>query len=137
MQTFGDLTNDELRRIANDPDGTDGSRSTARAVLERRGAPMKWYVHKFEVRQEYGGPEEGGWWYDAGTPVEDWDVEAYDSEDEAYARSRVLNGEERERREGLRHGYSSVLSYTEEFFAYSVSLRARETSYPNSRPHYE
>lgn len=28
------------------------------------------YLNVYEVTQAYGGPEEGGWWYDAGTPLE-------------------------------------------------------------------
>jgi hypothetical protein len=29
----------------------------------------KWYVRAYEVGREYGGAEEGGWWYDAGSAV--------------------------------------------------------------------
>lgn len=31
-----------------------------------RGAP--WYVNIYEVDRAYGGSEEGGWWYDTGSP---------------------------------------------------------------------
>ena len=31
---------------------------------------MAVYLNTFEVWQAYGGPEEGGWWYSAGTPVQ-------------------------------------------------------------------
>lgn len=31
---------------------------------------MAVYLNTFEVWREYGGPEEGGWWYDAGQPVQ-------------------------------------------------------------------
>ena len=34
--------------------------------LTLRGAP--WYVNIYEVDRAYGGSEEGGWWYDTGTP---------------------------------------------------------------------
>ena len=27
---------------------------------------MKYYVNEYEVDRIYGGPEEGGWWYDTG-----------------------------------------------------------------------
>ena len=27
------------------------------------------YVNAYAVSRRYGGPEEGGWWYDAGRPV--------------------------------------------------------------------
>jgi len=31
-------------------------------------SPRK-YVNAYLVSREYGGPEEGGWWYDVGTPL--------------------------------------------------------------------
>lgn len=30
---------------------------------------MAWYVNAYAVTRHYGGPEEGGWWYDAGEVV--------------------------------------------------------------------
>lgn len=35
-------------------------------IPDRRPA---WWVNVYSVERLYGGPEEGGWWYDAGTPV--------------------------------------------------------------------
>lgn len=29
-----------------------------------------YFVHVYDVGQEYGGPEEGGWWYEAGEAIE-------------------------------------------------------------------
>jgi hypothetical protein len=31
---------------------------------------MTVYLNTYEVWQAYGGPEEGGWWYDCGSPVQ-------------------------------------------------------------------
>lgn len=31
---------------------------------------MAVYLNTYEVYQAYGGPEEGGWWYECGTPVQ-------------------------------------------------------------------
>lgn len=31
---------------------------------------MAVYLNTYEVHQAYGGPEEGGWWFDCGTPVQ-------------------------------------------------------------------
>lgn len=31
---------------------------------------MAVYLNTYEVWQSYGGPEEGGWWYQSGTPVQ-------------------------------------------------------------------
>ena len=28
------------------------------------------YVNVYSVTRHYGGPEEGGWWYNAGEPIE-------------------------------------------------------------------
>lgn len=30
------------------------------------------YVNVYGHDREYGGPEEGGWWFDTMTPVEEW-----------------------------------------------------------------
>jgi hypothetical protein len=33
----------------------------------------RYYMNAYETRDEYGGPEEGGWWYTSGTPTgESW-----------------------------------------------------------------
>lgn len=42
-------------------------------------------VTTYAVEQLYGGPEEGGWWYDWYTPIR---VELCPDEDDAHARSR-------------------------------------------------
>ena len=34
------------------------------------------YVNLYAVTRHYGGPEEGGWWYDAGEPVKSTAVRA-------------------------------------------------------------
>ena len=31
---------------------------------------MTVYLNTYETWQAYGGPEEGGWWYECGTPVQ-------------------------------------------------------------------
>lgn len=31
---------------------------------------MSVYLNTYETWQAYGGPEEGGWWYECGTPVQ-------------------------------------------------------------------
>ena len=36
------------------------------------------YVNVYELDSLYGGPEEGGWWYDVGTPFLSLKVEGYD-----------------------------------------------------------
>jgi len=44
-------------------------------------SPRRW-VSAYEVTRHYGGPEEGGWYYDAGTPLASIPV---DTEGEAHA----------------------------------------------------
>lgn len=97
-----------------------------------------WYIHKHSVAQAYGGPEEGGWWYDTGVPVEDWTVPSYDDEDIAYMFCRALNYQEYERRENEEeYEYTSVLSYRSEHYSYTVEDFPIPRPFPEYRPHYE
>jgi hypothetical protein len=91
--------------------------------------PCHWgtyYVNVYVVGRAYGGPEEGGWWYDYGTPIAAIPCESYkEAEDfrnymlkkypRTWKRSSVLGGED-----------------------YEVNIEksfARE--YPEETPHYE
>lgn len=38
------------------------------------------FVNVYEVDRIYGGPEEGGWWYNAGTVVESIEVAASEAD---------------------------------------------------------
>lgn len=97
-----------------------------------------YFVAKYEVGQQYGGPEEGGWYYDAGVPVEDWKVVSFTSEDDAYAYARIFNAKEAQRRDDEnQYDYTSVLSYREEFFEYRVIEEYPPKPFPEVRPHYE
>jgi hypothetical protein len=59
-----------------------------------------WAVAVYDVRREYGGPEEGGWWYDSEEllGVEFW----FHDEEAAYEMSRTLNWDYHEAREEKR-----------------------------------
>jgi hypothetical protein len=117
------------------------------------------YIHKYEVSQQYGGPEEGGWWYEAGYPVKDWQpievhltqkiitpvvfgsmpdyVEEWDDEP-AYHLCRKYNAAEETRQaKECKYGYTSVLSSRETFYAYEISESPYPKAYPEVRPHYE
>ena len=89
-----------------------------------------WYVNVYDEGQCFGGPEEGGWWYDAGAPVESILCRAYS---EAVA---VL--EERRQRcddeNSTRRPYHSVLS---EGRLVAVMERHYARGYPETRPVYE
>ena len=75
---------------------------------------MAYYVHKYETSLAYGGPEEGGWWYDLLTPCDDSTDDTqgpFAFEESAYVIARQCNDREHRRRkaEGLRD-YTSVLA---------------------------
>ena len=38
------------------------------AIVSTDGLPVK-FVTAYEYGRAYGGPEEGGWWYDVGEPI--------------------------------------------------------------------
>lgn len=98
-----------------------------------------YFIHKHEVAQSYGGPEEGGWWYETGIPVKDFiPVGPFDTRDEASEKCRELNLAERDRAEREEeYGYTSVLSYRSNHYAYSVHETTVMEPYPERRPHYE
>lgn len=49
-----------------DPDTGERPRSESCSCRCHWGT---YYVNVYEIDRGYGGPEEGGWWYDSGTPV--------------------------------------------------------------------
>lgn len=86
----------------------------------------KFYVNVYEVSRCYGGPEEGGWWFDTGEPVDSTLYTDYSAALDAM--------------EALRDSYpdtgrsSSVLGGED----YRVTVeRHPAASYPTERPHYE
>lgn len=70
--------------------------------------PCHWgsyYVNIYQLSRNYGGPEEGGWWYDSGSPVGAIPCESYTEAEEiaekyeqrfptTKARYSVLGGED-------------------------------------------
>jgi hypothetical protein len=96
---------------------------------------MTWYVHTYEVWLSYGGPEEGGWHYEEGSPT--GDRESFSTREQAEARCRELNEQENERRQELRYGFTSVLSNRETFYAFRFCTAPEVFPYPEERPHYE
>jgi len=101
---------------------------------------VTFWLHKITTHQSYGGPEEGGWWYDAEAPIDPDDPDymppiPFSDKEKAYEACRGCNHRERERRETLGTGYTSVLSYRETFYSYTVT--ESEVFTPEPRPHYE
>lgn len=106
------------------------------------GEAKLYYIHKHRVSLQYGGPEEGGCWYDTGVPDKDWDTNPYQQgfvdEEAAYEVCRALNGKEKERaKKEEDYEYHSVLAYRSNHFSYSVHDTPIMEEYPKERPHYE
>ena len=102
------------------------------------GQQFTHFVHKYEVGLCYGGPEEGGWWYDAGTPVEAWVPVGFMDEDQAYDYCRAMNEAEHERADAEEdYSYTSVLAGRSTHYAYRVEEDPVPHAYPERRPHYE
>jgi len=110
--------------------------------VENRPTPAFWSVAVYLVDRAYGGPEEGGWWYDYGIPIEEkldgvgdaWLPHTFKTEQEAddYADEvQVLldANVNRGRRE-----ISSVLS---EGVYRAIVTGGFPKPFPAERPHYE
>lgn len=91
------------------------------------------FVSEYEVDQGYGGPEEGGWWYDVYTFERVHRV--FEDEDEAYEFARTLNREQRQRDEDERKRPRwSVIGDPDTAFLVEDLPGERTTTH---RPHYE
>lgn len=93
-------------------------------------------VAAYEVDMSYGGPEEGGWWYDRGELIRV--LRVFHSEDDAIEWCYNFNGKLRSRKFGPNKGrrpLSSVLS-TGEVHA-RVCEGTAPAYFPERRPHYE
>lgn len=89
------------------------------------------YLMKYEDSQQFGGREEGGWWYNLAVPQ--WERGIPLPKFILYPLCRWLN--RREQAKPHEYGYTSVLSYREEFFSYG----AEDNFIPATptKPHYE
>jgi hypothetical protein len=93
-------------------------------------------VAAYDSAQQYGGPEEGGWWFDAGSLVRI--VRVFRNEDRAYSYCRRLNDRLYSDCIGPNAGrpdYTSVLSYGR--IVARVYENVAPAGYPDERPHYE
>ena len=52
-----------------------------------------WSVGVYETDRAYGGPEEGGWWYDCGNMVDHFRVRGFDNIEEARKYQQELRDE--------------------------------------------
>lgn len=90
-------------------------------------------VSVFECNREYGGPEEGGWWYDTGVLVKT--IRVFHNEDEAISFSNRMQRLLDKTLNKDRHDIGSVLC--EGWYTSLIYENASPRSFPLVRPHYE
>lgn len=84
------------------------------------------YVSEYTTTREYGGPEEGGWWFQWNDFV--GQASGWQNEEDAYAEARRLNGYAKETGQYDRVNYGGTVYKVEETLGESQTTR---------RPHYE
>lgn len=96
----------------------------------------QWEVSIYELSMAYGGPEEGGWWYQTGTLV-GLSRRIFNSREAARKYCSRLNDKLGIQNKKLRYGLSSVC-YSGGHHAASVNPRGKSsTHFPEYTPHYE
>ena len=99
--------------------------------------PRELYVAAHEVTSSYGGPEEGGWWYDVGTVLNATRIVASIDPAETVERLREEYTRVYDRLMPL-YGEESTRHLTTGEPDLSVSISdERPCDYPATRPHYE
>lgn len=94
---------------------------------------MQRYVNVYSVNRHYGGPEEGGWWYDSGELMLSVRVTGKDA-GEVEAAELILVGKLSESYSDTRSRYSMVPRDVD----YHVMIEEHEgKDWPEERPHYE
>jgi len=93
--------------------------------------PIPWFVNAYLVDRAYGGPEEGGWWYDCGTLEDCNEVSTFRD-----AADLVERWERVEYSNDGRPDISSVLSEGQ-YWVRLTFCRPGAAHYPEYRPHYE
>jgi hypothetical protein len=97
-----------------------------------------WWIHKYEISLEYGGPEEGGWYYKAGIPTSMTFGPFLATEDDAFDQCRIENHMELLRRNREEdYEFTSVLAYRSTHYEYDVTNDPEPKAFPEWRPHYE
>lgn len=92
------------------------------------------YVNIYLVNRQYGGPEEGGWWYDVGQAIETWTVRK--GRRRARRLRRMLRKAQRKcraRNRGRKPLHSVLCEGI--FEAYQENMPASD--FPKHRPHFE
>lgn len=113
-----------------DEDGCNGTSFISHLIVhEDLLEPAPWYVNVYEEDRGYGGPEEGGWWYDIREPVHS---ERFDTKAEAEAYKERITDEYPE------EGDRPVSSVLYSGGAHSILIENRPpVNQPETTPHYE
>ncbi len=91
------------------------------------------FVAILEKDRQYGGPEEGGWWYDTGTVVKKIRAASH-----RQVPNAVKQAETWIKNQGTpRHGVGSVIYRGGEYEVQVCEPGERPSDYPRRRPHYE
>jgi hypothetical protein len=69
------------------------------------------YLNVYRVEQSFGGPEEGGWWYDVGEPLESVLVENEEEEKQVKAKLESRYAADPSDRERMRGRTSAAGGY--------------------------
>ena len=112
------------------------------------------YLNTYRIWQSFGGPEEGGWWYESGTPVQSLYLNQQTAEDyiqdkewedlkELYEKTTETYIQNSEDIYANENGYHFAPGSDEP----SIYIKANEYStiiedhyaedYPSVKPHYE
>lgn len=106
-------------------------------LLDEKGMYL---VSVYETNRAYGGPEEGGWWYDTGVPSEDPEALKYHKSFTSHAkalayREKVLDDIRRLNEDQGRRSPSSVLCNG--YFDVQIDCNTFPKPYPQEIPRYE
>ena len=96
----------------------------------RSGKFKHWYVNVYLIDKSYGGPEEGGWWFDTGEIIR---IIPCSSKKKAHRTMRLVELVVTKFNEG-RRPISSVLS---KGVLEAIISQSPGQNYPSQRPHYE
>lgn len=99
----------------------------------------RYVVAIYELDRAYGGPEEGGWWYDTGELVRIHSIE--NSKDAAYTKCRRINNlldykRRNQDRRTRRYPIGSVC-YDGGHYEAAVYEHTAPLYFPEQRPYYE
>jgi len=93
------------------------------------------YVNVYELDSLYGGPEEGGWWYDVGTPFLSLKVEQYDRAGDIIDLTVALREQYRDNGNRRSTVYREVSDKPTDYAVVIEDHPARE--WPEETPRYE